>query len=605
MPNPLARTVRAYAADARAAFTAAPTEVALGVLLAASLSVQLRADGFTEDHWLRLAAAVSVAFPLVFTLSVLRVRGAIGAAARWAGTVLVLVLCAWYGAAWADPELEAEGWRWFSLFGAALLALTLAPAVPWRDAERRRTWAFDYRLVVRLAGVSLYAAALYAILAGAFAAVVTLFDLDRPEHLFADLAGAVFFAVAPWIFVGGIHRLTAPVDARVPDGVSRLGRWLYAPVLVIYLLILYAYAVKVVATGELPKNLVSPLVLAAALIGLVGAVLLEPVHGDDEHRGVSVVVRLLPVLLLPLVTLAIWALGMRVAEYGWTPFRWVRALVLSAVAVLAVMGTVRRIRGRAPLLASVPALLAIALLLAAVGPWSASAVSRRDQAARLRAAVRQAGIDPARVPYRTAVTVDSALYERVSSGAHYLLDTHGVDALRDVFPNIPDTLRAVWRMGDGLGIRPACRGDVGRIVTRLAWDDGVRGMRGGTVREVAVADRTWRRMRIRDDSVRVGVTSDTVLVEGVGWTARGDLSALSAPIRSRAADECAPPYRRPVDAYLPAAEALVLLRDGDGRVRAQLLVTMLIVGGPLPRQPNPQPPGLRVREVQGLLVLPE
>ena len=195
-------------------------------------------------------------------------------------------------------------------------------------------WAFAWRLALRIVGISLYAVALYAVLAGAVGATISLFELRQPEHLYTDLMGAVFFCFASWILVGGIHRLSAPRPAWVPEGVSRLGRWLYAPVLVIYLAVLYAYAVKVVATGELPKNLVSPLVIAAGMIGLLGAVLLEPVHDDDEHRGVSLLVRALPALLLPLVPLALWALGARLGEYGWTEFRYVRLAAVLAIGVL-------------------------------------------------------------------------------------------------------------------------------------------------------------------------------------------------------------------------------------------------------------------------------
>jgi cytochrome bd-type quinol oxidase subunit 2 len=385
VPNPLTRTLRAYAADARAAFRSAPVEVALGVLLAVTLSVQVRSKPFSEEDWQRVAASVALAFPLVFALSVLAARGVIGAAARWAGTAAVLAACAAFGWLGLHPEREADGWRWLLLAGAAVLLLAVTPALPWRERDRRRSWAFAWRVAVRGLGIGLYSVALFGVLAGAVEAVLSLFELRKPAHLYTDLAGAVFFAFAPWIFVGGIHRLSAPPPAGVPEGVSRLGRWMYVPVLVIYLAVLYAYAVKVLATGELPKNLVSPLVIAAGLIGLLGAVFLEPVHGDDEHRGVSLLVRAVPVLLLPLVPLALWALGARLGEYGWTEFRYVRMAAVAAIGVLGVIGTVRLVRRRRPMQGTVPAVFAAALLLSALGPWSAPAVSRRDQTARLRA----------------------------------------------------------------------------------------------------------------------------------------------------------------------------------------------------------------------------
>ncbi|HST60548.1 MAG TPA: hypothetical protein VLK84_17745, partial [Longimicrobium sp.] len=123
MPNPLTRTLRAYAADARAAFRDAPTEVALGVALAVAFSIQVRSKSFTDDDFARMAASMALAFPLVFGLSVLAARGVIGTAARWAGTAAVLVACAAYGWLALHTERDAEGWRWALLAGAAVLLL--------------------------------------------------------------------------------------------------------------------------------------------------------------------------------------------------------------------------------------------------------------------------------------------------------------------------------------------------------------------------------------------------------------------------------------------------------------------------------------------------
>jgi cytochrome bd-type quinol oxidase subunit 2 len=523
VPNPLTRTLRAYAADARAAFSAAPVEVALGVALAVTLSIHVRNKGFTEQEFARVAASVALAFPLVFALSVLRARGVVSAAARWAGTAAVLAGCAAFGLWGLHDERAADWWRWVLLAAAAVLLLVMTPSLPSRERDRRASWAFAYRLVVRIVGVGLYSVALFGVLAGAVGAVVSLFDLHRPQHLYADLAGAVFFAFAPWILVGGIHRLYAPAEGGVPLAVSRLGRWLYAPVLVIYLLILYAYAVKVVGTGELPRNLVSPLVIAAGLIGLIGAVLLEPVHGDEEHRGVSLLARAVPALMLPLVPLAAWALLARLDAYGWTEFRYARVAVVAAIGILAVLGTIRLIRRRPPLLTSVPAVLAAALLLSAVGPWSAPAVSRRDQTARLRDAYRQARIDPRRPP-RDTVTVDSAVYQRITSGARYLADAHGMGALRAVVPWLPDSTRTSWEVGRMLAIRGGCR--PGQLVSSyLAWEGGVPGVMGGTVREVVLMEGDEP---AAGAGARLWLRNDTVLVSGGGWGGGGAHGAPAA-----------------------------------------------------------------------------
>ncbi|HEU4883411.1 MAG TPA: DUF4153 domain-containing protein [Longimicrobium sp.] len=594
MTSPLTRTFRAYAADARAAFTAAPVEVALGVLLAAALSVEVRSKGFSEQEFWRMAASVALALPLVFALSVLRARGLVSAAARWGGTIAILIACAIFGATALHHDRQAEGWRWALLEGAAVMLLLLTAALPREARDRRQVWAFAWRFVVRLVGIGLYSVALFGLLAGAVAAVVSLFDLSKPDHLYTDLAGAVFFAFATWIFVGGIHRLSAPPEAGVPEPVSRLGRWLYAPVLVIYLLILYAYAARVLITGELPRNLVSPLVIAAGLIGLIGAVLLEPVHADEEHRGLSMIVRAVPALLLPLVPLAAWALLARLGEYGWTEFRYIRLAAVFAIGVLAVMGTIRLVRRRTPLLTAVPAVFAAVLLLSAVGPWSASAVSRRDQSARLRAALREARVDPRHLP-RDTVTVDSALYARINSGAAYLVQAHGPGALRSVIPALPDSVDIRWRIAERLGIRGGCRPH-GQAFAMVKWDGGVAGVAGGTVQEVSVHGADTVAVRLGGATLRLWRQGDDVWVDAGGWRARADVAPIWRTLHAEL--RCETDWH----GEFPAAQALLPVRDASGAVRAQLLVT----GVAAPPEPGAPPTQVYAPVgVDALLVLPD
>ncbi|MBB4635278.1 DUF4153 domain-containing protein [Longimicrobium terrae] len=576
MPNPLGRALRAYAADARAAATAAPVEVLLGLLVAVALSLSLRADS-GEDDFFRVGASVAIAFPLVFGASVLYLRGVIGAGARWAATAAILAVCAAFGLFWFDPDLNAHDWRWLMLASGSALALALTAALPWKARDRRRSWAFAWRLSERLVGVGAYAVALYGILAGAIQAIISLFDLDKPDHLFGDLAGAVFFALAPLIFVGGIERLTAPPPDGVPTAVSRLGRWLYAPVLIIYLLILYAYAAKVLVTGEFPRNLVSPLVMAAGLIGLIGGVLLEPVHGDEEHRGLSALIRWIPVLLVPLIPLALWALLARLGQYGWTEFRYIRVGIVAVLGVLAVMGSVRRFRGEPPLLSSVPALLAAMLLLGAVGPWSAPAVSRRDQTARLRTALARAKLDPAKLPANPPVTLDSAAYRGVTEGTRYLANAHGRAAVQAVFPRLRDTTIANWDLPEKLGLRRGCGSPAGARYETVNWDGGVPGLIAGTLLQLEPVEKgRVISLPLGGDSVRVWLTADSVLATAPGWRAGTATAVLRDKVLAAATESCGGQQAPKVP--LDGGDALLSLRDARGAVRVQVLLRNATLG---------------------------
>ncbi|HEX2190947.1 MAG TPA: DUF4153 domain-containing protein [Longimicrobiaceae bacterium] len=586
--------LRSYARDAAGAFRLVPAEVLLGLLAAVTFSVWLRRDEM--DGWARIAVPAALALPLVFGLSVLRARGVVSPALRWGATAVVLAAAAGYGAWVFDPDRDTEAWRFAALLGASFLALSLVPALGLRDPERRRAelWRFNALLAARIVGVAAYGLALFGALAGAVAAVSSLFELDTPEHLYQDLFGAVFFALVPWVVAGGIVEMAAPAagEGRAPRAVRLLGRYLYAPVLVVYLAILLAYAVKVLATGELPKNLLSPIILLAGLLGFLGSLLLEPLRRDPEHTGVARLVRVFPALLLVVLPLAVHAVWVRRDQYGWTESRYLRLLLLLALAVLAAMGVYRLVRRREPLLAAVPLVLGATLLLAAAGPWSASAVSRRSQEARLRSGLREAGLleggrysgplpppdSAGRAAADTGRTVPQELHGQITGAATYLFESHGRESLREVFPAGLARFETGWQLAAALPIRPGCAPDrdVQWIHGWLPAGTPVPGLAGGTLYRIERVGR-GDAPPPGEDGVLLQLAGTELRVHAGGperWAARVDLRPLTARLVAHSQEDCGPGSGRPSHPLQPA-EALFTLTDEAGRPRGQLVLTTL------------------------------
>ncbi len=598
----LPAALRNYAREARSAFAYAPIEVVLGVLLAITFSVAVRQrDG--EEWWVHVAAGVALALPLVFALSVLRGRRIVSAALRWSGSALVLAAVAAYAVWVFDADQAAEGWRWAALEAAAVLGLALVP-VPGRgprERVRRRVWAFDIELLLRIAGVGLYAALLFAALAGALAAVSALFELTTPDHLYADLAGIVFFALAPWVVAGGVPALAAAgermgdrADSETPSpatpnaarAASLLGRFLYVPVLGIYLLILYAYTVKVLATGELPNNLLSPIILLAGLAGFLGAVLLEPLQHDMHPNAVARLVRTFPVLLLPLLPLAVWAVALRLQQYGWTEFRYLRFVLLLALALLSLLGTLRLVRRRPPLLVAVPATFAAVLLLAAFGPWSAPAVSRRDQQARLRGGLAQAGLLDSRgraiLPLDSAAparVVPMAVYNEISGSAIYLYRAHGAGALRGL---LPETARfsSGAELLQALHLEAGCEPQDVRYAAATLPDSLGIAMPAGTLYRLRATENATQlpRAEATTRGVRMSARGAALIVHGSdnGWSATVDLADLAGRVAVQGPDGCGTQFG-PEPPTLPPGSVRHPLVDGEGRDRGTLVLTSVAV----------------------------
>ncbi len=627
-PVPVPRipqAVRTYARDAAGAFALAPVEILLGLLVALSFSVALRDTDGGMEWWVRIAASAALALLLVFGLSLLRARGAIGSGARLAGTAAVLLAAAAYGGWVVDADRETEAWRFAALLGASAMALSLVPVPGVDDHERRRRefWRFNALLLARIVSVVAYGGALFAALAGAVAAVSSLFELETPEHLYQDLFGAVFFALVPWVVAGGIPELTPePAGAReAPRAVRLLGRYLYAPVLVVYLAILVAYAVKVVATGEMPKNLLSPIILLAGIGGFLGSLFLEPLRRDPEHAGVARLVRVFPAVLLALLPLATWAVWVRRDQYGWTESRYLRFALLLALGVLAAAGVYRLARRREPVLLLVPVVLGATLLLSAVGPWGASAVSRRSQEARLRQGLAQAGLlrggryagtlrphdEFVAAPVDPGRTIPSELHGQITGAAAYLFDSHGAGALRGVFAGDLSRYPGGWQVAGALPIRPGCEGDeeLRSIHASLPGQVGIPGLAGGTLHRVQRAGRE-EPPEPRAGPVQFQLAGTELRVHSVGaerWTARVDLRPLVARITSTGADDCGPGRRFGSAEILPA-EAVRTLTDAAGRMRGQLVLTDVGAARPEASPDSARGP-FRLESVSGLVLVRE
>jgi hypothetical protein len=541
-------------------------------------------QGVDGDWFPHVAVAVGLAFPVVLALSAAATRNAVSAPIRWGGSAAVLAAAGLYGALMFDDERNAEFLRFASLLAAGACALALTPRL-WRAGDgldRRRLWRFNVVLLVRTVTSVLYGGALMASLAGAVAAVSSLFELDLPGELYGDLAAAIFLALVPALVAGGIGDATEePRDTQGANPAVRiLGRWLYALVVVVYMAILLAYGAKVAITGDLPENLLSLIVIFAGGFGFIGAAYLDPVHGDGETRYVSLVARAFPAALLVLVPLASWALWVRFDEYGWTEPRYLRFAALLALLVLGALGTLRLVRGRPPLLAAVPLTLGAVALLAAVGPWSAQSVSRRDQRARLEAELRGAGLLRGGAPVALVDSVTDAMpevpaerYDRIGNLVQYLVNNHGRSTLDGMVTGATDT-QTGWEVSRRIPLRRGCGDGSGRDRTGMSvmGADETVGMRmpAGTLYD-------FSSVRLDGTESRGGVTAtiDTLgalqLRDTAGWSAAVPLDPLAQRHLAPAAD-CGVADR---PRRLTAEEGRLPVVDAAGRTRGLVVIRRL------------------------------
>jgi hypothetical protein len=456
MTSPLIRKARRYLADAALAFERAPVEVAVAVFVAVTLSYAIEKGSTAFPAWVQVAVSAGLVLVAAWTGTLLHALGALSAARRWAVTFAGVLAAVLYARLVPDFDFEADAWRTLLVVGAAVCWLFAMPVLGRGFATPvDRVRVMNGRFLLRVLGAGLYTAALYAGLALALAAVDNLFELDLEEALYAHVAGWIFCVLAPWIVIGGLDEYVRRIDVEsaVAGVIHRMSAFLVPPLLALYYLILYAYAIRIAVTGEIPKNLLSPMVIAAGVLALLALFLFEP-RPDD--RTTSRALRFTPPLFVPLAALGVWAITLRVDQYGWTEFRFLRLFVLITLGLLALGATIQLLRRQRFALHIAPLALAMLLLLSAVGPWSVLSLARRNQQARLADALAAAGIAPDHTtPPAETRTVPAEIFDPINTAARYLAQHFGPDALPPVLAVYAHDRSAVFELARHIGLQRA------------------------------------------------------------------------------------------------------------------------------------------------------
>lgn len=601
------RAARRHLTDAARAAERAPVEVVLALMVAVAFSsaVELGDDGGSMRAWTEFVVFALLGAAAAWTGTLLHALGEWSGRRRWIVTVAGLALATLYATLFLRLDLLGPAWRAALLVTAAVAWVLGLPALTTpRDDRLTRFRRISGRILLRFSAACLYAAALFIGLAAALAAIDSLFDLDMRPTIYVHVFGWLAFALVPWIVFGGVDDYVRPLEEKSPVAVAvhRLAGFLLLPLLALYYAIVYAYALRIAVVRELPTNLVSPLVLASGAVAVLALVLFDvrgesaggtqpsapgapSGSGPSRARGAVRALRLVPPLFIPLGALGLWALAIRVQQYGWTEFRYIRVLLLAALLGLAAVATVQIMRNRRLALHVVPLALGAVLLLAAIGPWSAPDVSRRNQQARLASALRDAEVlgsdgkvavrdEPPRV-----ITADA--HREISSIASYLYTHFGRDALAPLFAGDAPDDEHLRDLADHLGLRAAPAVEEVRFFSgRLPTDVAVTGLPGGTLYRVLLEPR-HEQAALRQPALSTSARGTRVEIRAPGEPLFAELGPLAEWLVDAAVDDAsgsgAPP-RRPMRGggrSLPPDSAVVPLLDGAGAERGRLLVLQM------------------------------
>jgi hypothetical protein len=298
-------------------------------------------------------------------------------------------------------------WQWvrpYLFLVAAPLFLSISPVLDiGRTAAERpdvqdRFWWINQRAfttaAVAAVGLGLIALGTLAI----ERSLDLLFGLSTSTLFYNWILPFAVFFLGPVYWLSTLPRMSEfdATDLAAPDFLTRaigfLGQFILTPLLLIYALILLAYAAQIVITQTFPTGVIGWLVLTFVVTGAATWLVLHP-----QFLRERALVRLfhrtwfwLTVVPIALYAVAVWV---RIDAYGFTTERVILVAggawaALVTAAFLIRLGDLRLI----------PGLAALVLVVISVGPWNFEMGPRLDQLSRLRSALSEAGVNGQATP---------------------------------------------------------------------------------------------------------------------------------------------------------------------------------------------------------------
>ncbi len=340
-----------------------------------TISIALVHDFVDKEEWLARVIAILGACYLWFGISKL-----VAESQGW-GRVKYLVISFIVAGGIAAIILLSSFWYVNLIFVVPALLLTLMVAPYLTGGNDISVWFFNritwFGVAVSYIAIILFAGGLSV----ALLAVDTLFGVDVEGEVYANI----------WLFaalvLGSIYVLSwvpksfeySNDDCRDPVGLKFIVNWISVPMVFVYLIILYAYFIKIIVTGEIPNGHLAYMISGFAGAGIVTYLLAYPLRNEGSAQLKLFYKIFFPALLIP-VGFHFYAIWERISAYGVTEQRYL--LLISAIwfMFMAVSNSFKKIPIKA-----IPASLAILMILASFGPWGGVSVSGYSQFSRLEA----------------------------------------------------------------------------------------------------------------------------------------------------------------------------------------------------------------------------
>lgn len=418
--------------------------VLLSAAIAAGAGVLLP-DSSIEDTLVGILYVATLGIPLFLALDLTAERRGTSGRELWIGRLLVVAILVgvYVGRlSWSDP---VQWLRYVQLSVAAHLLVAVAPYLGVR--EWNGFWQYNRSLLLRFLIAGVFSFVLYVGLSIALLAIDNLLGVNVEGETYFRLWCVIAFLFNTWFFTAGIPEDLAALDRRTdyPPALKVLGQYILSPLVTVYLLIITAYLGRILITRVWPSGWIGYLVSSVAVAGILSLLLLYPIEEREENRWVRTYARWFYFGLIPANIMLLLAIWKRIQQYSITEPRYFLVILSLWLAGISLFYAFTRSRN----IKIIPATLALLAIVTFAGPWSAYAVSKRSQTARLEGLLEQNEmlVDGQARPPAGEISFEDR--REIGAVLRYLAEYHGTGSIASWFPE--GRLAAVDTIANGTG----------------------------------------------------------------------------------------------------------------------------------------------------------
>jgi len=355
--------------------------VTLLAILTSFTLIDFKGNATTEWNLIELLFLCNLALVLLLSADLFAEASKLGKVKKWSLRLLCLAICTLLYFTLQPHLNNADKFRIGLLAFSFHLLVAFAPFV--KQGNLHGFWEYNKLLFLRILMAGLYAAVLFAGLSIALIAINGLFNVKIESAVYLRLLAVVGMGFTTLFFLAGVpadFNKINTIQDPYPKGLKIFTQYVLIPLLSIYLVILLVYEAKILISWELPKGMVSTLILGYSVFGVLSLLLVYPIKEQEGNGWIRLFSRWFYLMMIPLVVLLLLAVWKRVGNYGITEPRYI--LIILALWLSIITGYF--LISRKDNIKIIPVSLCILALLATYGPQSAFSVSRYSQIQRLK-----------------------------------------------------------------------------------------------------------------------------------------------------------------------------------------------------------------------------